>query len=216
VTDAVAEQIESPEAEPDEQPVIVAAVELPQMAAFLSQTESATRSGSWKPGAVVVAVALIVGVVAVPWGMYARRKTAQLASEAQTRPATTSEPAALPAETNQTPNEPVASESAVASPAAAADLAARRWREGRARERARALETSSVLAPPQSTTAAVNPRAQATPVSGSRKVTVQVTYDENGRVTQASGGDATALRIARQKRFPAGKAGAATITIPIN
>ena len=43
---------------------------------------------------------------------------------------------------------------------------------------------------------------------------MQVTYDENGRVTQASGGDATALRIARQKRFPAGKAGSATITIP--
>jgi hypothetical protein len=54
------------------------------------------------------------------------------------------------------------------------------------------------------------------PAAGSKKATVQVTYDENGRVTQASGGDATALRIARQKRFPAGKAGSATITIPIN
>jgi hypothetical protein len=43
-----------------------------------------------------------------------------------------------------------------------------------------------------------------------------VTYDESGRVTQASGGDASAVRIARQKRFPAGKAGPATITIPIN
>ncbi|HYT49129.1 MAG TPA: hypothetical protein VEL78_01980, partial [Pyrinomonadaceae bacterium] len=49
-----------------------------------------------------------------------------------------------------------------------------------------------------------------------KRVTVQVTYDENGRVTQASGGDAMALRIARQKRFPAGKAGSATVTIPIN
>jgi hypothetical protein len=49
-----------------------------------------------------------------------------------------------------------------------------------------------------------------------KRVTVQVSYDENGRVTQASGGDATALRIARQKRFPAGKAGSATVTIPIN
>jgi len=51
--------------------------------------------------------------------------------------------------------------------------------------------------------------------AGAREVTVQVTYDENGRVTQASG-DANALRIARQKRFPAGKAGSATIRIPIN
>jgi predicted NAD/FAD-binding protein len=52
--------------------------------------------------------------------------------------------------------------------------------------------------------------------SGPKKVTVSVTYDESGRVTQASGGDASAVRIARQKRFPAGKAGSATITIPIN
>jgi hypothetical protein len=51
---------------------------------------------------------------------------------------------------------------------------------------------------------------------GPKKVTVTVSYDESGRVTQASGGDATAVRIARQKRFPAGKAGSATITIPIN
>ena len=57
---------------------------------------------------------------------------------------------------------------------------------------------------------------QSAPRAGAREVTVQVTYDENGRVTQASAGDATALRIARQKRFPAGKAGSATITIRIN
>ena len=56
---------------------------------------------------------------------------------------------------------------------------------------------------------------QSVPRAGARKVTVQVTYDENGRVTQALG-EATALRIARQKRFPAGKAGSATITIRIN
>ncbi|MEK6336745.1 MAG: hypothetical protein AABM67_17605, partial [Acidobacteriota bacterium] len=59
-------------------------------------------------------------------------------------------------------------------------------------------------------------RNQSASRAGAREVTVQVTYDENGRVTQASGNDAFALRIARQKRFPAGKAGSATITIPIN
>jgi hypothetical protein len=58
-------------------------------------------------------------------------------------------------------------------------------------------------------------KKQSVPQAGAREVTVQVTYDENGRVTQASG-EATALRIARQKRFPAGKAGSATITIRIN
>ncbi len=51
---------------------------------------------------------------------------------------------------------------------------------------------------------------------GAKRVVVTVTYDESGRVTQASGGDANALRIARQKRFPAGKGGSATISIPIN
>jgi hypothetical protein len=54
------------------------------------------------------------------------------------------------------------------------------------------------------------------PANGPKRVTVTVTYDESGRVTQASGSDATAVRIARQKRFPAGKAGSATVTIPIN
>ena len=52
--------------------------------------------------------------------------------------------------------------------------------------------------------------------TGPKTVTVQVTYDESGRVTGASGGDAAAVRIARQKRFPAGKAGTATVTIPVN
>ena len=51
---------------------------------------------------------------------------------------------------------------------------------------------------------------------GAKRVVVTVTYDETGRVTQASGGDANALRIARQKRFPTGKAGSATISIPLN
>jgi hypothetical protein len=51
---------------------------------------------------------------------------------------------------------------------------------------------------------------------GPKMISVQVTYDEAGRVTQTSGGDGTAQRIARQKRFPAGKAGSTTITIPIN
>jgi hypothetical protein len=70
---------------------------------------------------------------------------------------------------------------------------------------------------PASVTSSNQPVTNPQPASNAaRKVTVTVTYDENGRVTQASGGDATALRIARQKRFPAGKPGSATVTIPIN
>jgi hypothetical protein len=202
-----------------EKPVFKApAPEMPDMGAFLSQPNGATRFGSWK---VIAAVALIVGTIAVPWGWYARSKAARLANAVTAAPAQNSAPVTQPATTNETLAEPVASESVVPSTSsAAADLAAKRQRELRAKERAvKAQEFASALAPAQPTPAPVNPsiaRTQPAPSAGSKKATVQVTYDENGRVTQASGGDATALRIARQKRFPAGKAGSATITIPIN
>jgi len=195
-------------------------VDRPDMGAFLSQTDSSARFGSWKLGAVIAAVALIVGVIAVPWGWYARSKAAKLA-DVQTAPAQTSQPATQPEAATETLAAPAPSESsAPLTTAETPDMAAKRAREARLKERiAQAQETGSALAPPQSTPAVVNPsvaKAQSTPPAGSKKATVQVTYDENGRVTQASGGDATALRIARQKRFPAGKAGSATITIPIN
>jgi hypothetical protein len=205
-----------------EKPVFKApAVELPDMGAFLSQTDSSARFGSWKLLAVIAAVALIVGVIAVPWGWYARSKAARLANEAQTAPAQNSQPAPQTATVNETPASPAASDSVVPSTSSeAADLTAKHQREARAKERAaKAQATVTGLTPAQPTPAPVNPtvaKAQSSPPPGSRKATVQVTYDENGRVTQASGGDATALRIARQKRFPAGKAGSATITIPIN
>jgi hypothetical protein len=161
---------------------------------------------------------LIVAVVAVPWGWYARSK-AKAANDARPVPAQSSQPAALPVIANETPAQTVTSDSAQPS-ATEADLAAKRLREARAKERtAKAQDTGAALDPAQSAPAVVTSGAvktQSTPAPGSKKATVQVTYDENGRVTQASGGDATALRIARQKRFPAGKAGSATITIPIN
>ena len=221
VLDAVEERPESIPArvpDPEKRPVIVPPADLPEMGAFFSQTDSATRFGSWKLGAVIAAVALIVGVIAVPWGWYARSKAAKLANAAQTVPAQNSQPGTQPVTANETPAAPAASESAVPSTTSeAADLAAKRAREARAR--AKAQETSTAPVPAQSTPAAVNSsvaKTQSSPPAGARKATVQVTYDENGRVTQASGVDVTALRIARQKRFPAGKAGSATITIPIN
>jgi hypothetical protein len=95
-------------------------------------------------------------------------------------------------------------------------LAAKRQRDKekvKAREeRAATLTQSSASLSSSAPANNITDSAQAAP----KKVAVTVTYDESGRVTQASGGDATALRIARQKRFPAGKAGSTTITIPIN
>ena len=220
VVDAVEEKperIPARKVKPERPHVNVPAADLPGVGAFFTQTDSTVRFGSWKLAGVIAAVALIVGVIAVPWGWYARSKAAKLANGAQTVQVENSQPATQPAMTNETSAVPVASESTAPATTTEADLAAKRQREARAKERAKALETSAVSTA-QSSSAAPNPSVakSSSPVTGAKKATVQVTYDENGRVTQASGGDATALRIARQKRFPAGKAGSATITIPIN
>ncbi|HYY59061.1 MAG TPA: DUF4388 domain-containing protein [Pyrinomonadaceae bacterium] len=108
----------------------------------------------------------------------------------------------------------------------AAQMRGEREREARERERRKAeaeranawpAKTSPDAPTPTATPSAVNTVKKADgPKAGPKMVTVQVTYDEAGRVTQASGSDPTALRIARQKRFPSGKAGSTTVTIPIN
>ncbi len=198
---------------------ILSPPEVEAMAEFLSPPESESHwmKRPWTLGAVVAAVALIVAVIGVPWGLYAHSNAAKLANEAKASSAQSSQPASQSV-TNQAGATPAASEpSQPVTSSDAADLAAKRQREERAKERTRAQEAakSSAKDSPVATNAATA-RTQSSPTSGAKKVTVQVTYDENGRVTQASGGDATALRIARQKRFPAGKAGSATITIPIN
>jgi hypothetical protein len=207
-----------PVIEKREKPPIKGRVDdLPVMGGFLSQTNSSPRFGVWKLGVVIAAVALIVGVIAVPWSRYARSKAAKLPNEAQTAPAQNSQAVAPASVVNESPAAPAATQTAAPMTTSDnADLAAKRAREARARLKAQEVASSPALAQPAP--AAVAPtvaKAQSSP-AGPRKAVVQVTFDENGRVTQASGGDATALRIARQKRFPAGKAGSATITIPIN
>jgi hypothetical protein len=190
---------------------------------FLSQVEPSSRFATkpWKLGVVFAAIVLIIGVVAVPWGWYARSKAARLANEP--KPVLT-EPVASNSEvapSDSPANQPETEAAAPAANSEATDLA-RRQREARLREEARAREKAAeaTALPGQQPSSSVATQAaakpQISPSAGAKKVTVQVTYDENGRVTQASGGDATALRIARQKRFPAGKSGSATITIPIN
>ena len=151
-------------------------------------------------GAAVVAVLASVAVIGVPAGWYSKKT-----------PATTevaSQPAQPQTAQTETPVEaqPVPTESAPAAEDPAEAARRQREKERRARE-ARAAETNptATAAPPADTSK-----------PGAKRVVVTVTYDESGRVTQASGGDANALRIARQKRFPAGKAGSATISIPIN
>jgi len=152
-------------------------------------------------GAVVVALLASVAAIGVPAGWYTRGNAASVVAEAP--------PVAAPVPQSEVISSPeaVAVESPTESPSPeeAAVSAARRQRE---KDRLRAREERSTLS------AAVKPAGAN--ASGPKKVSVTVTYDESGRVIQASGGDASALRIARQKRFPPGKAGSATVTIPIN
>ncbi|HEU5236425.1 MAG TPA: DUF4388 domain-containing protein [Pyrinomonadaceae bacterium] len=186
----------------------------PHAVPFLSQTEHASHFASrpWKLGAVFAAIALIVAVVAVPWGWYARSKAARLANEVKPvsvseQPVSNSQPAPI-----ETPATSTQAETSAPVPNADATDVTRRQHEARLKEEARGREKAAQ----SMTSLQPSEKAKSSPANGAKKVTVQVTYDENGRVTQASGGDATALRIARQKRFPAGKAGSATVTIPIN
>jgi len=156
-------------------------------------------------GAVAVVVIASVAAIGVPAGWYGRAKApvvqpAVVASQPEA-PAQVSAPVPASVQPNQQAAE-------------GASQAAKRQREkDKEKEKAKAREEKAALTQASSATPSAASEA-AKP--GAKKITVTVTYDESGRVTQASGGDAGAIRIARQKRFPAGKAGSATITIPVN
>jgi hypothetical protein len=198
--------------DPDELAISKAVVEEPKEEversfppAFL--TFGKEGGGSRKPifiGAIAVALLASVAVIGIPAGWYKRSSPAAAAA---TQPAPAPTPEATQAETPQPQPTEATAEVPGEDPAA---LAARRQREKekRAREAAAREEGTTASAPAQPAPETLKP--------GAKRVVVTVTYDESGRVTQASGGDANALRIARQKRFPPGKAGSATVSIPIN
>lgn len=192
------------DAKPIQKPVESEVIESAHVPKFLSFMNSdSPRRKPLFAGAVVVALLGSVAVIGVPAGWYSRSKLEAAVAEAP--------PAPVPVETQPNPTAspdaaPTESPATNSATEDAATLAARRQRE---QARARAREERSSL------NAATNPGAPAA-ANGPKKVAVTVTYDESGRVVQASGGDASALRIARQKRFPPGKAGSATVTIPIN
>jgi len=173
--------------------------------AFLDLGKESGRSR--KPifvGAIAVAILASVGVIGVPAGWYKSSPPPATVAETNNTPTPQSTQAETPAQPQPTE---AATEAAAGEDPAAAALKRQREKERRAREAAKNTETA---------TAAPTPAPATDTKPGAKRVVVTVTYDESGRVTQASGGDANALRIARQKRFPPGKAGSATITIPIN
>ena len=170
--------------------------------AFLSfGKETVSRRKPVFIGAIAVAILASVAVIGVPAGWYSRKKAEAAPQPVSEAPAPQSTQAEVPAQP-----QPTTAETAPSGEDEAA-LAAKRQREKerKAREAKNAEDAAALGSTPAE---AVKP--------GAKRVVVTVTYDESGRVTQASGGDANALRIARQKRFPPGKAGSATVSIPIN
>ena len=182
---------------------------VPSFLSFMG-TEGLGKRKALIGGAVAFALIASVAVIGVPAGWYNRSKAVVASSEVSTTPA----PQASAAVVSEA--APETSESTDQNNDAA--LAAKRQHD---KEKAKLREEKAATAMLNKTPVTSVPTAPVSAASeaskpGPKKVAVTVTYDESGRVTQASGGDATALRIARQKRFPAGKAGSTTITIPIN
>ncbi|MFN2491710.1 MAG: DUF4388 domain-containing protein [Pyrinomonadaceae bacterium] len=193
-----------------------AAIEETSIPSFLSsEVSQPTKSRkAWVAGAVAAAVLASIAAIGVPAGWYGRKGAAPIASQPAMQSDTTapsSADAQVPTSASAEPSNSTVVPDRDNDPGFAAKRQQERER-ARAREgRAAANQAAASLASPSSSNAAADSSK-----AGPKKVTVSVTYDESGRVTQASGSDATAVRIARQKRFPAGKAGSTTITIPIN
>ncbi|HWW76264.1 MAG TPA: DUF4388 domain-containing protein [Pyrinomonadaceae bacterium] len=202
---------------------------------FPTMFESGARGGSKKKlvlAAVAAAVLLACVVAAVPFMSRSASKAPAAAAPDKTL---ADAPAQVPP-ADATTAQP-SGESAEAAPADAAapeaDAAAaarrealerdRRERERRERERREeAAKREDAADPSNNSAAAAAPKPVPT---GPKSVRVSVTYDEAGRVTQASvagttpGAEAygaTAVRIARGKRFPAGSGGSTVITIAVN
>ena len=190
----------------------------------------------WLVMGVAASLVLVCAVAAIPLSGRMGSKSAASASPSS---AGASQPASAP------PTSPVADDAANAAPApesneaapadaapaesAAAEEARREAREREARERRERERRAEERAKKEDAAAPLDakpaaPAPTAAP-SGPKSVRVTVNYDEAGRVTQASvagstpGAEAyggTAVRIARGRRFPAGKAGSAVVTIPVN
>jgi hypothetical protein len=161
-------------------------------------------------GSVAFAVIASVAAIGFPAGWYTRAK----ASEVISQPTTTAAVAEAP-----TPELVISTESSQPSEQTDENAIATRRQHEKERGKAKAREEKAAAALRFAASSTASVPASVSPEStksGPKKITVTVNYDESGRVTQASGADASAVRIARQKRFPAGKAGSATITIPIN
>src|SRR5262245_52563284 len=138
--------------------------------------ESVSRRKPLFIGAIAVAILASVAVIGVPAGWYSKKAAPTTTENVSQAPA----PASTQAETPAQPQASTAEAQPSAEDAEAAALKRQREKERKAREAAKAAENPAAAA-----AEAVKP--------GAKRVVVTVTYDESGRVTQASGGDANAL-----------------------
>ncbi len=197
----------------------------------VESSNEAGRSRVFVYAAIAAALVLSVAAIGFPAGWYGKRKAAATASPSATVAPEQKAVAETPGSSESSQIEPSTEQQASDAATASGDTSTnnifairqQQEREREARERMMAAqERANAQAlkqnqPAQSTQPVQAPAEVKKPEPAKPKtITVQVTYDENGRVTQASGGDGTAQRIARQKRFPAGKGGTATVTIPVN
>lgn len=193
---------------------------------FSMMVESAGGSGGSKKKFVLMGVAAAVvlacAVVAVPFINRAPAKTEAAAATTTAAPAAPAPAEAQPAEASV---DAAPATSAEANPDAANDAARREERERKERERKRREEAAKKDEAANSLNPAEPAAAKPATPAGPKSVRVTITYDEAGHVTSASvagatpGAEAygsTAVRIARGKRFPAGKAGSTVVTIPVN
>jgi hypothetical protein len=182
------------------------------------------RSRTFVYAAIAAALVLSIAAIGFPAGWYGKRKSVASAPAAAAA-APEVKPESQPAgDSTQSDQASTQTENSTEPTGGASNIFAVRQqqeREREARERMLAAQDKAGAqaavkpnAPPQALPTDVKKPEPSKPAP--KTVTVQVTYDENGRVTQASGGDGMAQRIARQKRFPTGKAGSATVTIPVN
>lgn len=197
---------------------------------FSMTVESAGASGSGRRKVMMAGAAAAVVLAAVVAAIPLMRGKAGAGAAAQAVSAKPESQASAPAAADPSAPASAAEPAAVEVTATEADVAAaqreqrereQRMREQRERER-RAEEAAKKGEDAQAAGAAGAPAAATT---GPKSVRVTITYDEAGRVTAASvagaspGAEAfagTAVRIARGKRFPAGKPGSTVITIPVN
>ena len=197
---------DAPGSKPDSAFTELKSLRVPSFLSFMS-SESTSKRKFAIAGAVVFAVVVSVAAIGVPAGWYGRAK-ASVASQPPTA-AAVAQPEA-PVDTSE-----LAVSSEGPKPTDHSDeaaLAAKRHEKDKAKAREEKAALTQPAAGRNPTASVATESAKSSP----KRITVTVTYDESGRVTQASGGDASAVRIARQKRFPPGKAGSATVTIPIN